>query len=129
MSIPINPVLKTSGGSRWGILGKIGGGLLTAVGAAAAPFTGGASLAATLPAAAGTALGVGGTIADAKNPQKQTQSSALQGAAGQTLEGKMARVAEARKELSLNTNIPEPQRLELDGHFASALDILKRRMG
>lgn len=116
-------------GGIGGLLGKIGGGLLSAVAAAAAPFTGGTS-AAAVPAvlgATGLAGGLAGGLADPGKITEGKKVGTLQSQADVNPEVGILTVQDAMS--ALDQLPPSPEVDETRNTFNQTLDVLNRRRG
>lgn len=124
--IPIKE--KTSGG-RGGLWGAIGGGILGALSAAAAPFTAGTSLAA-LPAAAGLVAGAAPVIGAALDPLKAKGGSgaSMLDAAKALPEVQILQLNDAKKAIAGNTEISSPEANKYMGILDEARGELMNRL-
>lgn len=129
--LDIKPVEKKSS-SGGGLFGSVLGAL---VGAAAAPFTGGASLAGVAAGAGlGSTLGgLGGSIIDpAKNPALSSQIPHSDVSPLKNMESHpemmMLRLQDAKEALK-SSNLPVPQYEQYMNHISTAQDALRKRLG
>lgn len=110
-----------------GILGSVLGGI---AGLAAAPFTGGASLAA-IPAASFAGSKIGGIIGEAISPRKVIEPggpSPLQSAVAADPEAQFAALRNISAELMSSSELSQPEQQELAGIFNPALEIINERL-
>lgn len=122
--IALNPKPKGKGG----LIGKIVGGVVGAGAAAAAPFTGGA----TLPLVAtgfGVGSTVGGLVGEKADPQKSTKGGVPLQAVAKDPEVQLVALDEGQKLIRKDTRIDTSEASSLLDQMEKAKQVLRSRLG